>query len=79
MGKEGKNKMTTKSREEIIKMASEMLEEDEGLRRALEVFQLGQTEFLKALASTQSIQVVSDDKTSLLLSSIEGNRNEELD
>lgn len=71
--------MTIKSREEIIQMASEMLEKDEGLRHALEVFQLGQAEFLKALASTQFVQIISDDKTDLLPPSLEGNKHEKLD
>ena len=70
--------MSAKTREEILQMAKEMLENDEGLRRALEVFQLGQTEFLKALASTHSIQIFSDDKTTPIPNDGEI-ENEELD
>jgi hypothetical protein len=70
--------MPTKTREEILQMAIEMLEKDEGLRRALEVFQLGQSEYLKALATTQSVQIFSDDKTIPNLSAVE-DADEKLD
>ncbi|HEU0291359.1 MAG TPA: hypothetical protein VFR47_01395 [Anaerolineales bacterium] len=69
--------MPIKTREEILKMANEMLEKDEGLRRALELFQLGQAEYLKALASTHVIQIFSDDKTTEDLS-VQGDDDEKL-
>jgi hypothetical protein len=58
-----KNDMPIKTRDEILQMANELLEKDDRLRQALELFQIGQAEYLKALASTQVVQIFSDDKT----------------
>ena len=55
--------MPTKSHEDIRQMAKEALEKDERLRRALDVFQLGQKEFLKALTATNSVHIFTDDNT----------------
>jgi hypothetical protein len=52
-----------RSQEEILQMATEMLERDDNLRRALEVFQLSQDAYLSALKATNSIFIYSDDKT----------------
>lgn len=70
--------MPPKTRDEILKMANEMIENDEKLRRALELFQFGQTEYLKALASTHYVQVYSDDKTEQEILH-QGEENEKLD
>ncbi len=70
--------MPIKTREEILQMANEMLEKDEKLRHALELFQFGQAEYLKALASTHSVQIYSDDKT-VQDTSDQGDENEKLD
>ena len=69
--------MSIKTQDEILKMAAEMLEKDEGLRRALELFQLGQAEYIKALSLTYSVQIFSDDKTTENISN-QGDKNEKL-
>lgn len=55
--------MPIKTREEVLQMANDLLEKDARLRQALELFQIGQAEYLKALASTQVVQIYSDDKS----------------
>ncbi len=70
--------MPIKTRDEILQIANEMIEKDENLRRALELFQFGQTEYLKALASIYSVEIFSDDKTTDNTTE-RGKDNEELD
>jgi hypothetical protein len=70
--------MLLKTNDEILQMANHLLENDENLRRALEIFQMGQSEYLRALASTHTVQIFSDDKAFEEASDM-GEENEKLD
>ena len=51
--------------EELDGFLHEALLDNDKLKRALEVFQIGQNQYVRALASMQSVAITSDDNTSL--------------